>query len=55
MNVMQIVKPAKSKIKPIYRKSSFMRKLKLINVLPSQRICEINVLLDSLDEKCNLA
>ena len=38
---MQTFKPVKSKIETTYQKSSFMRKSKLINLLPSLRIGEI--------------
>ena len=39
---MQTFKPVKSKIKTTYQQSSIIRKSKLINVLPSYRISEIN-------------
>ena len=45
MKVMQTFKLVKSKIEKAYQKSSFMRKPKLINVLPSYRIGEIKTCL----------
>ena len=41
MKVMQTFKPVKSKTRMEYKKSSFMRKPKLINVLPLYKIHEI--------------
>ena len=44
MKVFQTFKPVKSKIKTTYLKSFFLKKSRLINVLPSQRIDEIEML-----------
>ena len=41
MEIMQTFKPLNSKIETTYQKSSFTKKPKLINILPSQRIGEI--------------